>query len=192
MVELDQFKFKLNQYREPMEELGQSLELDRKKARMEELEAKMEEPDFWSEPEKAQEITKELKGIKDTVEGYDSLEQDMDDISTMIEMGYEENDESLIPEIREMLDTFTDTFEKMRIQTLLSGEYDSNNAIVTLHAGAGGTESCDWAGMLYRMYSKWAESHGYKTEVLDYLDGEEAGIKSITFEVKGENAFGYL
>ena len=192
MVELDQFKFKLNQYREPMEELGQSLELDRKKARMEELEAKMEEPDFWSEPEKAQEMTKELKGIKDTVEGYDSLEQDMDDISTMIEMGYEENDESLIPEIREMLDTFTDTFEKMRIQTLLSGEYDSNNAIVTLHAGAGGTESCDWAGMLYRMYSKWAESHGYKTEVLDYLDGEEAGIKSITFEVKGENAFGYL
>ena len=116
----------------------------------------------------------------------------MDDISTMIEMGYEENDESLIPEIREMLDTFTDTFEKMRIQTLLSGEYDSNNAIVTLHAGAGGTESCDWAGMLYRMYNKWAESHGYKTEVLDYLDGEEAGIKSITFEVKGENAFGYL
>ena len=192
MVELDQFKFKLNQYREPMEELGQSLELDRKKARMEELEAKMEEPDFWSEPEKAQEITKELKGIKDTVEGYDSLEQDMDDISTMIEMGYEENDESLIPEIREMLDTFTDTFEKMRIQTLLSGEYDSNNVIVTLHAGAGGTESCEWAGMLYRMYNKWAESHGYKTEVLDYLDGEEAGIKSITFEVKGENAFGYL
>src|SRR5699024_10705019 len=141
---------------------------------------------------KAQEITKELKGIKDTVEGFSELEQEMDDISTMIEMGYEENDESLIPEISEMLDTFTETFEKMRIQTLLSGEYDANNAIVTLHAGAGGTESCDWAGMLYRMYTKWAESHGYKTEVLDYLDGEEAGIKSITFEVKGENAFGYL
>ena len=192
MVELDQFKFKLNQYKEPLEELGKSLELDRKKARMEELEAKMEEPDFWSQPEKAQEITKELKGIKDTVEGYSALETDMDDIFTMIEMGYEENDESLIPEIKEMLDSFVDTFEKMRIQTLLSGEYDSNNAIVTLHAGAGGTESCDWAGMLYRMYSKWAESHGYKTEVLDYLDGEEAGIKSITFEVKGENAFGYL
>lgn len=192
MVELDQFKFKLNQYKEPMEELGMSLELERKKARMEELEAKMEEPDFWSAPEKAQEITKELKGIKDTVEGFSELEQEMDDISTMIEMGYEENDESLIPEISEMLDTFTETFEKMRIQTLLSGEYDANNAIVTLHAGAGGTESCDWAGMLYRMYTKWAESHGYKTEVLDYLDGEEAGIKSITFEVKGENAFGYL
>ena len=192
MVELDQFKFTLNQYKEPMEELKASLELDRKKARMEELEAKMEEPDFWSDPEKAQDITRELKGMKDTVEAFAGLESTMDDAYTMIEMGYEENDASLIPEIEEMIREFRETFEQMRIKTLLSGEYDSNNAIVTLHAGAGGTESCDWAGMLYRMYTKWAESHGYKTEVLDYLDGEEAGIKSITFEVKGENAYGYL
>lgn len=192
MVELDQFKFTLNQYKEPMEELKASLELDRKKARMEELEAKMEEPDFWSDPEKAQDITRELKGMKDTVEAFAGLESTMDDAYTMIEMGYEENDASLIPEIEEMIREFRGTFEQMRIKTLLSGEYDSNNAIVTLHAGAGGTESCDWAGMLYRMYTKWAESHGYKTEVLDYLDGEEAGIKSITFEVKGENAYGYL
>jgi peptide chain release factor 2 len=98
----------------------------------------------------------------------------------------------MVPEVAEMLDTFIQEFETMRIQTLLSGEYDSNNAIVTLHAGAGGTESCDWAGMLYRMYSRWADSHGYKTEVLDFLDGDEAGIKSITFEVNGENAYGYL
>lgn len=192
MVELDQFKFTLNQYKEPMEELKASLELDRKKARMEELETKMEEPDFWSDPEKAQDITRELKGMKDTVEAFAGLESTMDDAYTMIEMGYEENDASLIPEIEEMIREFRETFEQMRIKTLLSGEYDSNNAIVTLHAGAGGTESCDWAGMLYRMYTKWAESHGYKTEVLDYLDGEEAGIKSITFEVKGENAYGYL
>lgn len=192
MVELDQFKFTLNQYKEPMEELKASLELDRKKARMEELEAKMEEPDFWSNPEKAQDITRELKGMKDTVEAFAGLESTMDDAYTMIEMGYEENDASLIPEIEEMILEFKETFEKMRIKTLLSGEYDGNNAIVTLHAGAGGTESCDWASMLYRMYTKWAESHGYKTEVLDYLDGEEAGIKSITFEVKGENAYGYL
>lgn len=192
MVELDQFKFTLNQYKEPMEELKASLELDRKKARMEELEAKMEEPDFWSDPEKVQDITRELKGMKDTVEAFAGLESTMDDAYTMIEMGYEENDASLIPEIEEMIREFRETFEQMRIKTLLSGEYDSNNAIVTLHAGAGGTESCDWAGMLYRMYTKWAESHGYKTEVLDYLDGEEAGIKSITFEVKGENAYGYL
>lgn len=192
LVELDQFKFTLNQYKEPMEELKASLELDRKKARMEELEAKMEEPDFWSDPAKAQEITKELKGMKDTVDSFAGLESTMEDAYTMIEMGYEENDPSLIPEIEEMMHDFKETFENMRIKTLLSGEYDSNNAIVTLHAGAGGTESCDWAGMLYRMYTKWAESHGFKTEVLDYLDGDEAGIKSITFEVKGENAFGYL
>ena len=192
MVELDQFKFTLNQYKEPMEELKASLELDRKKARMEELEAKMEEPDFWSDPEKAQEITKELKGMKDTVDSFAGLESTMDDAYTMIEMGYEENDASLIPEIGEMIDEFKETFETMRIQTLLSGEYDSNNAIVTLHAGAGGTESCDWCGMLYRMYFRWAEGHGFSTEVLDYMDGEEAGVKSVTLQVNGENAYGYL
>lgn len=192
MVELDQYKFKINQYKEPMEELERSLELEKKKAKIEELEAKMEEPDFWSDPTKAQEITKELKGLKDSVDTFAKLETDMDDISTMIEMGYEENDESLLPEIEEILNDFIQSFDKIRIQTLLSGEYDKKNAIVTLHAGAGGTESCDWTGMLYRMYTKWAESHGYKTEVLDYLDGEEAGIKSITFQVNGENAYGYL
>lgn len=192
MVQLDEYKAKINQYREPMEELKRSLELEKKKATIEELEAKMEEPDFWSAPEKAQEITRELKNLKDTADTFSGLEEMTEDILTLIEMGYEENDESLLPEIEEMLEEFIKTFEEMRIKTLLSGEYDANNAIVTLHAGAGGTESCDWAGMLYRMYTKWAESHGYKTEVLDYLDGDEAGIKSITFEVKGENAFGYL
>lgn len=110
----------------------------------------------------------------------------------MIELGNEENDASVIPDIEELLGEFEIEFDNLKIQTLLSGEYDKNNAIVTLHAGAGGTESCDWAGMLYRMYSKWADSHGFKTEVLDYLDGDEAGIKSITFEVNGENAYGYL
>ena len=192
MVQLDEYKAKINQYREPMEELKRSLELEKKKATIEELEAKMEEPDFWSAPEKAQEITRELKNLKDTADTFSGLEEMTEDILTLIEMGYEENDESLLPEIEEMLEEFIKTFEEMRIKTLLSGEYDANNAIVTLHAGAGGTESCDWAGMLYRMYTKWAESHGYKTEVLDYLDGDEAGIKSITFEVKGENALGYL
>ena len=106
----------------------------------------------------------------------------------MIEMGYEENDESLIPEIQEMLDEFQQTFEQIRMKTLLSGEYDKDNAIVTLHAGAGGTESCDWASMLYRMYTRWAADKGYDVEVLDYLDGDEAGIKSVTFQVNGENA----
>ena len=115
-----------------------------------------------------------------------------DDIETMIEMGYEENDASLIPEIDEMLQSFIQTYEAIRMKTLLSGEYDRDNAIVSLHAGAGGTESCDWAQMLYRMYSKWADKKGFALEVLDSLDGEEAGIKSITFQVNGENAYGYL
>lgn len=192
LVELDQYKFTLNQYKEPMEELRLSLDLDKKEKAIQELEAEMEAGDFWSDPEKAQEIMKRVKGLKGTMESYRELTDAMEDISTMIEMGNEENDASLIPEIKEMLDEFEISFEKMKIQTLFSGEYDADNAIVTLHAGAGGTESCDWAGMLYRMYSKWAENHGFKTEVLDYLDGEEAGIKSITFEVNGENAFGYL
>ena len=192
MVELDQYKFTLNQYKEPLEELRLSLELDKKEKIIQELEAEMEAGDFWSDAEKAQEITKRLKGLKDTMASFHELTEAVDDIATMIEMGNEENDASLIPEIKEMLDAFEASFDKMKIQTLFSGEYDSDNAIVTLHAGAGGTESCDWAGMLYRMYTKWAESHGFKTEVLDYLDGDEAGIKSITFEVNGENAFGYL
>ncbi len=152
----------------------------------------MEAPDFWNDPERSQQMMKELKSKKDDVEIYNSLVSQMDDIEVMLEMGYEENDPSLIPEIQQMLDEFEQTFEGIRMKTLLSGEYDKNNAIVTLHAGAGGTEACDWAGMLYRMYTRWATAKGYDVEVLDYLDGEEAGIKSVTFQVNGENAYGYL
>lgn len=152
----------------------------------------MEAPDFWDNPQQSQEMMKELKYLKDDMETYQRLESQMEDMETMIEMGYEENDPELIPEIQQMLDEFEADFEAIRVKTLLSGEYDQDNAIVTLHAGAGGTESCDWASMLYRMYTRWAERKGYSLEVLDYLDGEEAGIKSVTFEVKGENAFGYL
>ena len=135
---------------------------------------------------------KELKNLKDTCQTYKDLRTGYDDILTLIEMGYEENDESLIPEIQEELDHFISVFEQMRISTLLSGEYDKNNAILKLNAGAGGTESCDWCGMLYRMYTRWAERKGFSIEVLDYLDGDEAGIKSVTFQVNGENAYGYL
>lgn len=192
MVELEQYKFTVNQYKEPMKELGLSLSLSHKHEQIKELESEMREDGFWNNPDKAQEVTKKLKNLKDTVSAYHALEMALDDVSTMIELGNEENDASVIPEIEELLGEFEIEFDNLKIQTLLSGEYDKNNAIVTLHAGAGGTESCDWAGMLYRMYSKWADSHGFKTEVLDYLDGDEAGIKSITFEVNGENAYGYL
>ena len=152
----------------------------------------MEAADFWNDPEVSQKKMKELKSMKDDVATYASLTTQFEDIETLIEMGYEENDATLIPEIEEMLTEFTTTYDAIRAKTLLSGEYDGDNAIVSLHAGAGGTESCDWAAMLYRMYTRWADDKGYSVEVLDSLDGEEAGIKSVTFQVNGENAYGYL
>ena len=152
----------------------------------------MEEPDFWDKPEQSQQMMKELSSLKEDRDTYQSLKSQMEDMETLIEMGYEENDPSVIPEIQELLEQFESDFENIRMKTLLSGEYDRSDAILTLHAGAGGTESCDWAGMLYRMYCRWAEKKGFTVEVLDYLDGEEAGIKSVTFEVHGENAYGYL
>ncbi len=152
----------------------------------------MEAPGFWDNPERSQVLTKELKSKKGDVETYARLKGLFEDIETMIEIGYEENDPSIIPDIDEMMQGFADAFETIRMKTLLSGEYDGENAIVTLHAGAGGTESCDWASMLYRMYTRWAASKDYQVEVLDYLDGDEAGIKSVTFQVNGENAYGYL
>ena len=134
----------------------------------------------------------ELKNLKDTVEEFQELEEKKEEIQILIEMGYEENDPEVLPEIEEGMKTLSEELEKMRLATLLSGEYDNCNAILTLHAGAGGTESCDWAGMLYRMYTRWAERKGFSTEVLDYLDGDEAGIKSVTVQINGMNAFGYL
>lgn len=156
------------------------------------MEREMEAPGFWDDPERSNQKMKELKNLKDTVGECVKLSTQYDDILTLIDMGYEENDESLIPEIRGELDEFIREFDELRIGTLLSGEYDKNNAILKLNAGAGGTESCDWCGMLYRMYTRWAERKGFTIEVLDYLDGDEAGIKSVTFQVNGLNAYGYL
>ena len=152
----------------------------------------MEAPGYWDDVERSQAGMKELNSLKEEKESFESLQGQYEDIETLLEMGYEENDASLIPEIQEELDSFVEKLEAMRIRTLLSGEYDGNNAILKLNAGAGGTESCDWAGMLYRMYTRWAERKGFSVEVLDYLDGDEAGIKSVTFQVNGENAYGYL
>ena len=192
MVELDQFKYTLNGYTEPLKEVRDSLDLENKEKRVEELEREMEAPGFWDNAERSQKMMKELSALKGDMEIYHKLQNQKEEIELMIEMGYEENDPSIVPDIQEMLDEFIQDFEHIRIKTLLSGEYDKDNAIVTLHAGAGGTESCDWASMLYRMYLRWADRQGFSTEVLDYLDGDEAGIKSVTFQVNGENAYGYL
>ena len=152
----------------------------------------MQAPGFWDDPEKSNQKMREAKNLKDIVDTMNGLAGQYDDILTLIEMGYEDNDPAIIPDIEEELKQFKETFENIRIGTLLSGEYDKNNAILKLNAGAGGTESCDWCGMLYRMYTRWAERKGFGVEVLDYLDGDEAGIKSVTFQVNGENAYGYL
>mgnify|MGYP000994854108 FL=1 len=152
----------------------------------------MEEPGFWDNPEESQELMKELKSLQETLKTIKGLEISYQDIMMLIEMGYEEEDPDMVEEIEGEIKEFEETFENIRIQTLLSGEYDKCNAIVTLHAGAGGTESCDWASMLYRMYNRWAQQKGFGWELLDYLEGDVAGIKAVTFEVVGENAYGYL
>ncbi len=192
MVELDEFKTTLGTYEEPLKEVRDSLSLDTKRLRIEELERNMEAPDFWENAEKASADMKEVKDLKSVVENADSLKTAYDDIMTLIEMAYEEEDDSLVPEIEQELKDFISAFDELRVSTLLSGEYDSGNAILTLHAGAGGTESCDWASMLCRMYQRYAEKKGYSVTMLDFLDGDEAGLKSVTLEIKGDNAYGYL
>ena len=192
MVELDQFKYTLSTYDETLKEVKDSLDLENKERRITELDKSMEEPGFWDDPERSTKTVREAKNLKDTVDGYKHLEQQYEDLQVMIEMGYEENDPAMIPEIQEMLDEFVKELEELRTKTLLSGEYDGCNAILKLNAGAGGTEAMDWCSMLYRMYQRWADKKGFTTEVLDFLDGDEAGLKSITLQVNGENAYGYL
>ncbi len=140
----------------------------------------------------SQKILQQLKGLKNKVQQFETLAGDYEDLITLVELGIEEQEKEIISECEKLSKTFVSEYEELRIQTLLSGEYDGNNAILTLHAGAGGTEACDWVSMLFRMYSRWAEEKGYSVEVLDYLPGENAGIKSVTMQMNGENAYGYL
>lgn len=192
MVELDQYRYRITGYDKPLAQIKQSLDLDNKQKRIEELEADMEAPGFWDDPDKSQKAMKELKGLKDAFEKYNELVNGLEDAKTLIEMADEENDASLVPEVEAEITAFEEKLEDLRIQTLLSGEYDKDDAILTLHAGAGGTEACDWCSMLLRMYTRWADANGYQTQVIDYLDGDEAGVKSVTIEISGDNAYGHL
>ena len=192
IIELDQYKYELGQKEQALRDLGASLDLDNKKKRIAELDRMMEEPDFWTDPEKANQYSTEDRRLKDDVKSYEELAQSYDDIGALIEMAEEEEDQDSVAEVKEMLDNFIERLDQMSTKLLLSGEYDSMNAILRLNAGAGGTESNDWAGMLYRMYTRWAERHGFTLKVLDYLEGDEAGIKSVTIEIDGEYAYGYL
>ena len=192
MLELDELKAQLKTYEEPMQQMRSSLDLDNKEKRVEELERTMAEPSFWENPENAAKLQKELGSLKNGMEAFSKLENLYEETLMLIDMANEDDDESVLPDVRSDIDQFQESFEEMRIRTLLSGPYDANDAIVTLHSGAGGTESCDWCSMLYRMYSRWVDKKGLSLEVLDYLDGDEAGIKSVTFQVNGENAYGLL
>lgn len=162
------------------------------KLKAEELEKKSAKPDFWNDMEEAQKVLQKIKQLKNKIKSFEDIKNKYDDLMTLIEIGNEEDDDSVLKEVRQLSKEFINEYDELKISTLLTGEYDKNNAIITLHSGAGGTEACDWVAMLLRMYLRWAEKHGYSCEELDYLPGEEAGIKSVTIQINGENAFGYL
>ena len=192
MVELDTMKIELQQRKDQLTEVIDSLELGKKKQLIEELSRESEAPDFWNDADRANDKMKQLKDLQKTVDEADGLTKSYQDILDLIEMGNEENDPTIVPDVRGELDDFEEKLEEMRLTTLLTGPYDHCNAILSLNAGAGGTESCDWCSMLYRMYSKWADKHGFTMETVNMVEGDEAGIKNVDFQINGENAYGYL
>ncbi|HHT17277.1 MAG TPA: peptide chain release factor 2 [Papillibacter sp.] len=192
MIEFDDYKVKINALRPTLERLGEALKLDAAEAELQKLEEESGQDGFWNDLERSQKVLQRIKQLKTKISGYKKLTLQWDDLITLCQMGIEEQDESLLPELQEEYAAFEKGLEQARLATLLTGEYDNSNAIVSFHAGAGGTEAQDWTEMLYRMYTRWAERHGMKYKVLDYLDGEEAGIKSASIEIEGENAYGYL
>ena len=192
MLEFEEYKVKLNNAKPGLEDLRGALKLESAQKEIEELEAASEREGFWNDVERSQKVQKRLKTLKNKVENFQKLCAAWDDMYTICEMAIEENDDSMLEELESEYKQFTEKAEETRLGTLLTGEYDANNAILTFHAGAGGTEAQDWASMLYRMYNMWADRHGYKVRVMDYLDGDEAGIKSATIMIEGENAYGFL
>ena len=192
MIEFDEYKVKLNSCKPQLMELGQSMHLDDARAEIEKLQAESTEPDYWNDLERSQKQQRRLRSLENKCARFKKLEAGWDDMMTICEMALEENDESMLEELRDGFARFLEDMEQLRLSTLLTGEYDANNAILTFHAGAGGTEAQDWAQMLYRMYTRWAERHSFKYTLMDWQDGDEAGIKSATIKIEGENAYGYL
>ncbi|MBR1497661.1 MAG: peptide chain release factor 2 [Oscillospiraceae bacterium] len=192
MIEFDEYRGKLNGLKPALDELGEALKLDGARRELEQLQAAQEQEGFWNDVQKAQQNQQRSKLLQGKIEKYARLCSAWDDLYTICEMAIEENDESMLGELTEGFAAFESELERTRLETLLTGEYDANNAILTLHPGAGGTEAQDWASMLYRMYTRWAERHGFKYTLLDWQDGDEAGIKSAAIKIEGENAYGYL
>ena len=191
-IAFEEYKNKLNNLRPALDDLGGALHLDEARNEVEKLEEESAQDGFWNDTENSQRVQKRIKTLQHKLDRYAKLSGAWEDMLTMCEMAIEEDDDSMLPDLESEFHSFEETLESMRLETLLTGEYDANNAILTFHAGAGGTEAQDWAQMLYRMYMQWANKHGFEFEMLDYLDGDEAGLKSATVMVKGENAYGYL
>jgi peptide chain release factor 2 len=192
MIEFDDYKVKISALKPALVGLGEALKLKEAEAEIDKLENESAQEGFWTNLDNSQKVLQRIKQLKTKVSGYNKLTSRWEDLQTLCLMALEENDESLLPELQEEYGAFERDLEAARLSTLLSGEYDGCNTILSFHAGAGGTEAQDWAEMLYRMYTRWAERHGMKYKILDYLDGEEAGIKSASIEIDGENAYGYL
>ena len=192
MIEFDEYKVKLNGLKPKLDELSSSLNIESAKEELERLHAQIESDGFWDNQAVSQKVMKQTRQLEAKVEHYAKMCSSWDDLMTICEMALEENDESMLDEVREGYHKLEEQMETARLETLLSGEYDSLNAIVSFQAGAGGTEAQDWAQMLYRMYTHWAEAHDFTYKILDYLDGDEAGIKSASIMVEGTNAYGLL
>src|SRR5574344_840240 len=192
MLEYDNIRLELEGLEGPIDTLKDALHIEHVMTQISELESRTQEPDFWNDVEKAQHLQTKLKRLQKKVDSFMKLCSDREDLLVMCELCDEAEDAESVTDVTSGLEKLKDEYEKMRLETLLTGEYDKNNAILTLHAGAGGTEAQDWVEMLYRMYSRWAERHRFKVELLDYLDGEEAGIKSASILIKGENSYGFL
>ena len=192
MLEFEEYKVKLNNIRPTLDGLGAALKLEDAKREIAELEAESAKDGFWNDLDRSQKVQKRMKQLQQKCEKYEKLCSTWDDLMVICEMALEENDDSMLAELESDYARLEGDLEAMRLSTLLSGEYDANNVILSIHPGAGGTEAQDWAQMLYRMYTRWAERHGYTYTLMDWQDGEEAGIKSATIKIEGENAYGYL
>ena len=192
MLQFEELRLELLGYKDKLEDLAEALGMKKMQADLADLKEKTAETDFWNDIENAQKVNQRIAALERRIKAYDNLHAAFDDTLTLIELADEEGDESLLDECRNGVNDFVERLDAMTLSTLLTGEYDSKNAILTFHAGAGGTEAQDWAQMLFRMYTRWGERHDFKVSTLDYLDGEEAGLKSAVLLIEGENAYGYL
>ncbi len=192
MIQFEELKLELERTKPEIDDLADALGLKAMESEIQQLENRATEPGFWDDMEKSQVVLQRTSALKNKVEDYNSLVSRYDDTMALIELADEAEDLSLLEEASSEVNSIKEDLEKQRLQTLLTGEYDAKNAILTFHAGSGGTEAQDWAEMLYRMYNRWAEKVGFKVTTVDYLDGDEAGLKSATIMVEGLNAYGYL